>query len=718
MSGSSNNPGGNSANSNNPGGNSAIFSSTASTGYQIQQEIQINGCCKADNRAVICLRSIVVLSLIIATSVVATLAYYYSRKFEHSLFLLEYEDSAALLKEGFQRGVDIKVATSESLSKLFTYRFEKENVWPNVTLEGFVDLAAGQILLSRSRAISYNPIIVPSNRNQWEAYARDELKKQGLSSIITPQFIYMKNGSSSVSDTMSLTSAQSAYPENMVPVWQITPLETNTKAIFFNLHSEPSRRLALDDMVANKIPALTAILQLVQDNVTRPSSILFYPVFNSSNSSLPRSVIGSISVVFSWDDVLAQTLPTYIAGMVCVLRAQGQRTNQTHSYVLAGGKVNYLGAGDQHDSAFDSLGYTVNASLRGSNIDAGVGNSLIQYSMSVYPSAEMRSQYETDKPAIYTAVVVLIFFFTSAMFFMYDYLVQHRQATLTAAADHAGKIVDSLFPSIVRARLFGTTTVTTTASAQREMESPAVRLKRFFRSSSQVTEKRDSVTGPSPFQFSAPIADVFQSTTILFADIAGFTAWSSTHPPEHVFRLLESMYREFDLCAKERGVFKVETIGDCYMAVCGLPDPREDHAVAMSQFALDMQIKMEGVTQALAPELGADVLNLKLRSGMHSGPVTAGVLRGEKSRFQLFGDTVNTASRMESTGAPSRIQVSEQTANLLIQAGVSHWLTPRDTKVQAKGKGELQTFWLTAPSVPPHAQVTVLGSTPEQARSI
>jgi len=114
----------------------------------------------------------------------------------------------------------------------------------------------------------------------------------------------------------------------------------------------------------------------------------------------------------------------------------------------------------------------------------------------------------------------------------------------------------------------------------------------------------------------------------------------------------------------------------------------------MARFARDVLQTVNDLTKKLEVTLGPDTGDLQIRTGLHSGPVTAGVLRGEKSRFQLFGDTVNTAARIESTGAPSRIQLSSETADLLIAAGKSNWIREREEKVRAKGKGELQTYWL------------------------
>ena len=99
---------------------------------------------------------------------------------------------------------------------------------------------------------------------------------------------------------------------------------------------------------------------------------------------------------------------------------------------------------------------------------------------------------------------------------------------------------------------------------------------------------------------------------------------------------------------------------------------------------------VQGLERILGPETG----NLALRVGLHSGPVTAGVLRGEKSRFQLFGDTVNTASRMESTGQRDKIQCSQATADLITVGGKAEWLDQREDQVEAKGKGKLTTYWL------------------------
>lgn len=117
----------------------------------------------------------------------------------------------------------------------------------------------------------------------------------------------------------------------------------------------------------------------------------------------------------------------------------------------------------------------------------------------------------------------------------------------------------------------------------------------------------------------------------------------------------------------------------------GLPEPRSDHAVAMARFAAKCVKTMSRVTKQLEIQLGPDTGDLCIRVGLHSGPVTAGVLRGERARFQLFGDTVNVAARMESNGRPNQIQLSQETADLLLQAGKGSWIEPREDVITAKG---------------------------------
>lgn len=166
-----------------------------------------------------------------------------------------------------------------------------------------------------------------------------------------------------------------------------------------------------------------------------------------------------------------------------------------------------------------------------------------------------------------------------------------------------------------------------------------------------------------------PIAASFPEASIMFADISNFTSWSSVHSTNQVFALLESLFSEFDNIATEMDVFHLSTVGDCYIATTGAPYPREDHAVLLVQFAQRCRSKANEVLKRLI-EQGemTGISELKIRIGIHSGPVLAGVLRGN-NRFDAFGDTMNTASRIESTGEPDRIHLSTDTAELLEKSG-------------------------------------------------
>jgi class 3 adenylate cyclase len=179
------------------------------------------------------------------------------------------------------------------------------------------------------------------------------------------------------------------------------------------------------------------------------------------------------------------------------------------------------------------------------------------------------------------------------------------------------------------------------------------------------------------------IADGFAEVSVLFADIVGFTALSATMPPEKLVGLLNGLFVRFDMSAQELGIEKIKTVGDSYMAVAGLPEPAADHAERL----LRMAIRMVHITR----EHGLDHNTpLHLRIGLNSGPVVAGVIGRSKYIYDLWGDTVNLASRMESSGIPDHIQVTRAVYDRVKDKFA---FEARGT-IELKGKGQVEAWLL------------------------
>ena len=179
------------------------------------------------------------------------------------------------------------------------------------------------------------------------------------------------------------------------------------------------------------------------------------------------------------------------------------------------------------------------------------------------------------------------------------------------------------------------------------------------------------------------IANGHQIVSVLFADLCGFTALSRKTTPADLVSMLNGIFVAFDTIVEKHGIEKIKTIGDCYMMVGGLPNHRDDHAHVVAEAAIEM-------VDALADLNKKNGTELAMRIGIHSGPVVAGVIGKIKFTYDLWGDTVNVASRMESSGLPGRIHLSEQTKATLD----SHFLLEERGMVECKGLGQVKTFFL------------------------
>lgn len=254
-------------------------------------------------------------------------------------------------------------------------------------------------------------------------------------------------------------------------------------------------------------------------------------------------------------------------------------------------KAHFLGEGDLHDKKWDHMKksssvHHVYASGGGVEIaghhllrrleEMGEGHTThstdneenndgvhIDYYIHIYPSDDFQACYLTNQPKIFSVAVSMVFLVTAFSFIVYDFLVERRQKKLLHDAERSGKVVASLFPAMVRDRLFDHTVnkdEERTTAKRSNFASSALKNSKFMVShhNSQQSQSGDSesyISGSSP-----PIADLYNNTTVLFADIAGFTAWSSEREPTQVFQLLESLFCEFDSEAKIMKVYKIETV--------------------------------------------------------------------------------------------------------------------------------------------------------------
>lgn len=299
-----------------------------------------------------------------------------------------------------------------------------------------------------------------------------------------------------------------------------------------------------------------------------PVTFFGYPVFDSFVPiGTDRKVTGVLMSGLYWRVLFKDLLPLSAQGITVVLK---NSLGQAETYRIDGGDAFYVGQGDLHDPSFDDMVESASivdylksraSPLTQSYTATELTNEYAEYQMFVYPSSSTESVYVNREPVWYAVVIGSVFIFVTAIFLLYNYLVERRQKLVLDRAVQSTAVVQSLFPENVQKRLY------------EEQEQIEQNQNKISKKDATWAATETSTNGATIATFldnnggnvqtmdhnsTAPIADLFSASTVFFADLAGFTRWSSSRSPVEVFGLLETIYSKFDTLALRRGVFKVE----------------------------------------------------------------------------------------------------------------------------------------------------------------
>lgn len=369
-----------------------------------------------------------------------------------------------------------------------------------------------------------------------------------------------------------------------LPLWQIMDVPEDPSSINLNLLSDESFKEVFDHVVREDEPIMTemfdnrnaAILPELEPNRDSdlPSSLFLYPIYEDVTKD---KIVAILIATINWLPVFALASDE-ATPPVDVVIAEG--CDRLLTFQVTGPNVEFKGYEDLHDREYHQYEskFPLAPSIEFHHLNSEHGHMEDEdaqcfHGILVYPTKGFWERYHTKAPASTTGIIVGAFFFMCVIFYLYDAAVHMRQKRILRVASQSEKILSVLYPKTIRDRLFGLQDkVEDDRKGGRKrglnddlIKATKFQLKQFMKSSPGYHE---AVVGGFD---SKPIADLFLDATVLFADISGFTAWSSVREPTQVFTLLESVYRALDIIARRRKVFKVETVGDCYVAVTGLP---------------------------------------------------------------------------------------------------------------------------------------------------
>jgi hypothetical protein len=375
------------------------------------------------------------------------------------------------------------------------------------------------------------------------------------------------------------------------PIWQMSPAPTDESIVNYNLFENDSFQSLAAFVATSKASIISKTLdtsQLFDTSVgaaanlgEKPVSLLLQPIFKDFSDE--AKIVGHYVAVLEWEAFFENVLHKGSNGLIIVLK--DSCNDEAFTFEINGRGVNYLGKGDHHEEEYDNLERTTefrSTSTRAELLDTHRNFTYTEeqtkghcdFLLFIYPSEKLYRSYITNAPTIYTAAVIIAFFLTSFTFVLYDKQAARRQDVAMKVALRTNLVFTKLFPKQIRDQIFADKNAFD-ANVNAGATGGKDDLKCLFKSDDDLVV----------FGGKKPVADLYLETTVMFADITGFNAWSSVREPSQVFTLLEIVFHEFDQLANCHGVFKVETVGDCYVAVSGLPEPNKDHALVMAHFA-------------------------------------------------------------------------------------------------------------------------------------